>query len=136
MKQAIWQINLLAPKHIPRPTFDVESLNVVYEADILFLPHDKATARSQKVFKYTSTVVDVEPTRMTETTKTLVDLSIISDRTKVVKAGVFDTCIADHRLIYTVLKLSKTRVPLVIRTVIDWKNCNQDTFKQQVAFIP
>lgn len=60
-----------------------------------------------------------EPTRITETTNTLIDLSIITYRTKVVKAGVFDTCIADHRLIYRVLKLSKTRVPPVIRSVID-----------------
>ena len=85
--------------------------------------------------KFALTNVIKEPTRITETTKTLIDLSITSDRTKVVKARVFDTCIADHRLIYTVLKLSKTRVPPVIRSVIDWKNCNQDTFRQQVAFI-
>ena len=67
---------------------------------------------------------------------TLIDLSITSDRAKVLKAGVFDTCIADHKLIYTVLKLSKARFPPVIRSVIDWKNCNEDTFRQQVAFIP
>ena len=41
MKQAIWQIYLPAPKHIPRPTFDVQSPNSVHQADILFLPHDK-----------------------------------------------------------------------------------------------
>ena len=39
-------------------------------------------------------------------------------------------------MIYTVLKLTKTRVPPVIRLVIDWKNCNQDILRQQVAFIP
>lgn len=36
-----------------------------------------------------------EPTRITENTKTLIDLSIISNRTKVVKAGVFNTCIVN-----------------------------------------
>ena len=33
MKQAIWQIYLPTPKHIPRPTFDVESPNVVSQVD-------------------------------------------------------------------------------------------------------
>ena len=36
MKQAIWQIYLPAPKHIPRPTFDVEIPNAVHQADLLF----------------------------------------------------------------------------------------------------
>ena len=35
----LWQINLTAPKHIPRPKFDVSTLNAVHQAD-LFLPHD------------------------------------------------------------------------------------------------
>ena len=41
IKQTIWQIYLPAPKHIPRPTFDAESPNAVYQADLLFLPHDR-----------------------------------------------------------------------------------------------
>ena len=41
MKQAIWQIHLPAPKHIPRPTFDVQSPNPVNQADLLFPPHDR-----------------------------------------------------------------------------------------------
>lgn len=41
MKQAIWQIYLPAPKHIPRPMFDVTPLNSVHQADLLFLPHDR-----------------------------------------------------------------------------------------------
>ena len=47
------------PKHIPRPTFDVESPNAVHLTDLLFLPYDKANARSWKEYKYTLTVVDV-----------------------------------------------------------------------------
>ena len=59
MRQAIWQIHLPALKHIPRPTSDAESPNAVHQADLLILPHDKATARSQKDYKYALTVVDV-----------------------------------------------------------------------------
>lgn len=41
MRQAIWQIYLPAPKHIPRPTFDVDFPNAVHQADLLFLPHKR-----------------------------------------------------------------------------------------------
>ena len=50
--------DLFTLKHILRPNFDVESPNAVHQAD-LFLSHDKATTRSQKVYKYALTVVDV-----------------------------------------------------------------------------
>ena len=58
MKQAIWKIYLPTPKHIPRPTFDVESPNVVHLADLLFLPHDRLW-RGKKFNKYVLTIVNV-----------------------------------------------------------------------------
>jgi len=55
-KQAIWQIYLPAPRHIPRPRFDVRVPNEVHQADLLFLPHDRVGRRT---YKYALTVVDV-----------------------------------------------------------------------------
>jgi hypothetical protein len=55
-KQAIWQIYLPAPRHIPRPNFDVSVPNEVHQADLLFLPHDRI---KRKTYKYALTVVDV-----------------------------------------------------------------------------
>ena len=55
-KQAIWQIYLPAPRHIPRPKFDVAVPNEVHQADLLFLPHDRVR---RKTFRYAVTVVDV-----------------------------------------------------------------------------
>ena len=55
-KQAIWQIYLPAPRHIPRPKFDVAVPNEVHQADLIFLPHDRVR---QKTFRYALTVVDV-----------------------------------------------------------------------------
>jgi len=56
IRQALWQIYLPVPRHIPRPKFDVSSPNSVRQADLLFLPHDKLR---RKVFKYALTVVDI-----------------------------------------------------------------------------
>ena len=58
-KQALWQIYLPGPKRISRPKFDVSVPKKVHQADLLFLPHDKLTPRSRKVFKCVLTVVDV-----------------------------------------------------------------------------
>ena len=58
VRQALWQIFLPAPRHIPRPRFDVSTPNKVHQADLLFLPHDKLP-RGRKVFKYALTVVDI-----------------------------------------------------------------------------
>ena len=56
-KQVLWQIYLPAPRHVPRPKFDVATPNSVHQAD-LFLPHDKLP-RGKKVYKYALTVVDI-----------------------------------------------------------------------------
>ena len=77
VKQALWQIYLPAPKHIPRPKFDVSTLNAVHQADLLFLPHDTlGHGRGRKTYKYVLTVVDVasrfkeaEPLTSKESTK-------------------------------------------------------------------
>ena len=57
-KQALWQIYLPAPRHVPRPKFDVATPNSVHQADLLFLPHDKLPRR-KKIYKYALTVVDI-----------------------------------------------------------------------------
>ena len=58
IKQALWQIYLPAPRHVPRPIFDVATPNSVYQADLLFLPHDKLP-RGRKIYKYALNVVDI-----------------------------------------------------------------------------
>ena len=57
-KQAIWQIYLPAPRHVPRPKFDVGVPNEVHQADLLFLPRDRPP-RGRKTYKYALTIVDV-----------------------------------------------------------------------------
>ena len=54
-RQAIWQIYLPPPRHIPRQKFGVTVPNEVHQADLLFLPHDRV---GRKTYKYALTVVD------------------------------------------------------------------------------
>ena len=55
-KQAIWEIYLPTPRHIPRSKFDIATPNEVHQADLLFLPHDKVR---RKTYKYALIVFDV-----------------------------------------------------------------------------
>ena len=55
-KQAVWQIYLPAPRHIPRPMFDEDTPNAVHQADLLYLPHDHV---GRCTYKYALTVVEI-----------------------------------------------------------------------------
>ena len=57
-KQAIWQIYLPTPQHVPRSKFDVPVPNEVHQSDLLFLPYDLLPL-GQKTYKYALTMVDV-----------------------------------------------------------------------------
>ena len=42
-------------------------------------------------------------TRITEDTRTLIDVILINDKEKIINAGVLDTGISDHRLVYSLV---------------------------------
>ena len=50
-KQALWQIYLPGPRHIPRPKCDVSALNAVHQADLFFCH----TTSSLKARRFTNT---------------------------------------------------------------------------------
>ena len=60
-KQAIWQIYLPAPRHIPRPKFDVAVPNKVNQADLLFLPHSRYNEAESLTSKTATEVADGLP---------------------------------------------------------------------------
>ena len=92
IKQVLWQIYLPAPKHIPRPKFDVSTPNAVHQANLLFLPHDTVgCGRGQKTYKYALTVVDVashfkqdEPLSLKDSAK------VVSTFQKITNAGLWN----------------------------------------------
>eukprot|EP00795_Rhopilema_esculentum_P004167 gene4167-20353_t len=50
-----------------------------------------------------------DPTSVTETTKTVLDLVIVNDASKLVISGVQDICIADHKLVYVKYTLKRSK---------------------------
>ena len=110
-------------------------------ADLLFKGKSKANTLEgrnllRKLNQYKLSNVIKEPTRITNTTNTLPDLVIASDRSKISKAGTHETGIADHRLVHAIIKLTKTRTPPKTRTVVDWNKCDVNKFKEAIEQVP
>ena len=49
------------------------------------------------------------PTRITATSSTLLDLILTNNLPKIFKSGVSDYCIADHKFVFTVFMLKKQK---------------------------
>ena len=75
-------------------------------------------------------------TRVTETTETLIDVILVNNEEKIMKSGVMDTGIADHRMIYALVKVTRPKIAPKIKFVIDWKKFNADKFKQDLKMAP
>ena len=84
-------------------------------ADLLFKGKSKADTLEgrnllQKRNQYKLSNVIKEPTRITNTTNTLLNLVITSDRSKISKAGTHETGIADHRLVYAIIDQNENSI--------------------------
>ena len=77
-----------------------------------------------------------DPTRITEDTKTLIDVLLVSDPDKVERSGVFDVGIADHRMIYSILKYHRKKVSPVIRMVTDKNKFDRSKFREMIQTVP
>ena len=80
--------------------------------------------------------VIAEPTRITYTTKSLIDL-IVTTKVDVVRCtGVMPLGISDHCLVYATLKLGSKRPPPKIIRTRNFKNFNAANFKADIEKIP
>ena len=80
--------------------------------------------------------VITEPTRIAETSGTLLDLTLVSNESKILKAGTFDPAISDHKLIYTIVNLNRRREKPVMKTVRNYKLVNKENFKLALQNAP
>ena len=66
------------------------------------------------------------PTRIDKTSETLLDLIIIGDSSKILKAGAEELSISDHKIVYCIVKLHRERKSPQIRTVKNYKNLKEE----------
>ena len=73
------------------------------------------------------------PTRITETSQTLVDVIFVSSPRMVVDSGIIETCISDHLPVYALLKLKTEKAPPTYITTRSYRNYDPDLFTIDLA---
>ena len=76
------------------------------------------------------------PTRITKTSKTLLDLILTNNKKRVLSSGVVDVQISDHFLVFTILRLSAPRLQSRKIYARGYKNFNSDTFLDDLQNAP
>ena len=77
-----------------------------------------------------------QPTRVTESSATLIDVILTSHENLIIDTKVMPSSISDHDLIYAVLKLKRQRPNPVYITTRIFKNYQQDDFLRDISMVP
>ena len=76
------------------------------------------------------------PTRVTESSKSLLDVILASEVKQVQKAEVLQSSVSDHDLVYVTLRLKKARPKPVFITTRSFKHYNPEAFCNDVSLAP
>ena len=76
------------------------------------------------------------PTRVTDSSSSLIDVILTSQAKQVIKAGVIDCLISDHDIIFTDLLLKACRPKVTYVKTRSFKNYNPDAFQYDMSFAP
>ena len=77
-----------------------------------------------------------DPTRISKTASTIIDLIITSDVNKITKCGSYDAGTSDHHIVYALVKLRKKNERPVLKEVTSCKNVNLDQIRSDFESTP
>ncbi|XP_028416157.1 uncharacterized protein LOC114539748 [Dendronephthya gigantea] len=108
-----------------------------FNCDWSQIVNNNASSQTKKLAELTKTLqfeqLINEPTRVTETSKTQIDLAFTNKPEIIMNTGVDHIGISDHSLIFIQRKISiQRKAPKIIKTR-QFKNYNVDEFKQELA---
>lgn len=75
-------------------------------------------------------------TRITNRSKSLIDLALSSDTDKVHHCGTYPLGLSDHDLIYVTIKINKERTPPKLIKVRNYRDINQLKLREDLEFTP
>ena len=75
-------------------------------------------------------------TRITDKSKTLIDLAISSNTSKIAQSGTHETGISDHDLIFATFNMSKPKFPPKLITVRNYKGVDTEKAKHDLECVP
>ena len=73
-----------------------------------------------------------EPTRITETSHTTIDLIFVNNTQRIVRSGVIPCALSDHSLMFCVFKAGVTKAPPRIIEYRSYKHYNKESFLQDL----
>ena len=73
-----------------------------------------------------------EPTRITETSQTTIDLIFVNNTQRIVRSGVIPCALSDHPLVFCVFKAGVTKAPPRIIEYRSYKRYNKESFLQDL----
>ena len=76
-----------------------------------------------------------EPTRVTETTSTLLDLIFVSHPERIANSGVLSDCFSDHSGVFCIWKIKIPRLPPKYINMRQCRNLNTENFIQDVVAV-
>ena len=77
-----------------------------------------------------------DPTRVTESSKTLIDIIVSTIPQKSICSGTYDPCISDHNLVYTVVDLKTPKPKPFIKIIHNYKDVDINALQQDFEYIP
>ena len=77
-----------------------------------------------------------DPTRISKTSETLLDLIIVTNEPKIRKAGTLDPALSDHKLIYAIVQLKRRKERPVIKIAKNYKNVDKNKFELALQNVP
>ena len=77
-----------------------------------------------------------KPTRVTENSRSLLDVILVSDPVLVKSSGVLEITISDHFLVYVVINLRSPKQAPTYLVTRSFRNYKADQFANEIAHIP
>ncbi len=77
-----------------------------------------------------------QPTRITESSATLLDVILVSNKELIIESNVVPISISDHDLVYATLKLKKERQKPVYVNTRSFRQYNPNSFSQDMSYAP
>ena len=98
--------------------------------------NDNSRKLSQLLSSFNYKNLIKKPTRVSETSSTLLDLMIVSNPCKILTSGVIDYAIADHKFIYAIYDLKPRKPNPIIITSQSFKNVNEKQLQEDLEYAP
>ena len=90
----------------------------------------------QTLYELNLTNVIKNYTRVTDRSKTLIDLALTIDTSKVSKCGTFPIGLSDHDLIYTVININREKTPPRLIEVRNYKDVDEAKLREDLDLAP